>query len=120
VGEKKAREIIFMCRQYTAQQALEMGMVNLVVPMAELHATVTQWCKEILEKSPQCIRVLKLALNQESDTNFWTSFFSGGEMFAQHTGTPEFIEGTSAFLEKRKPNFGQFRAKPKAKADAAR
>jgi dihydroxynaphthoic acid synthetase len=118
VGEKKAREIIFMCRQYTAQQAMDMGMVNLVVPMANLYATVQQWCDEILEKSPQCIRVLKLALNQESDTNFWTSFYSGAEMFAQHTGTPEFIEGTTAFLEKRKPHFGQFRAKPKAKSQA--
>lgn len=115
VGEKKAREIIFMCRQYTAQQAMEMGMVNVVVPMKELYPTVEQWCKEILEKSPQCIRVLKLALNQESDTNFWASFFSGAEMFAQHTGTPEFLEGTSAFLEKRKPDFAQFRRKPKAK-----
>ena len=119
VGEKKAREIIFMCRQYTAQQAMEMGMVNLIVPMAELYATVTKWCDEILEKSPQCIRVLKLALNQESDTNFWTSFHSGGEMFAQHTGTPEFIEGTTAFLEKRKPNFAQFRTKRQPKAQAA-
>jgi naphthoate synthase/2-ketocyclohexanecarboxyl-CoA hydrolase len=86
--------------------------------MADLYPTVQQWCDEILEKSPQCIRVLKLALNQESDTNFWTSFYSGAEMFAQHTGTPEFIEGTTAFLEKRKPNFGQFRAKRKARAQA--
>lgn len=119
VGEKKAREIIFMCRQYTAQQALDMGMVNLVVPMAQLYPTVEQWCKEILEKSPQCIRVMKLALNQESDTNFWASFFSGAEMFAQHTGTPEFLEGTSAFIEKRKPDFAQFRVKRKSKAVAA-
>jgi|SRR5688572_13205284 len=118
VGEKKAREIIFMCRQYTAQEALEMGMVNLVVPMAELYPTVEQWCAELLEKSPQCIRVLKLALNQESDTNFWASFFSGAEMFAQHTGTAEFIEGTTAFLEKRKAGFGQFRSKAKPKAQA--
>jgi naphthoate synthase/2-ketocyclohexanecarboxyl-CoA hydrolase len=113
VGEKKAREIIFMCRQYTAKEALEMGMVNLVVPMAELYPTVEQWCKEILEKSPQCIRVLKLALNQESDASFWGSFYAGAEMFSQHTSTPEFIEGTSAFVEKRKPNFQQFRSRKK-------
>jgi dihydroxynaphthoic acid synthetase len=119
VGEKKAREIIFMCRLYTAAEALEMGLVNLVVPLAELRPTVEQWCKEILEKSPQCIRVLKLALNQESDASFWSSFFSGAEMFAQHTGTAEFLEGTSAFVEKRKPNFGQFRAKRGAKAAKA-
>lgn len=111
VGEKKAREIIFMCRQYTAQEALSMGLINLVVPMSELYSTVSQWCREINEKSPQCIRVLKLALNQESDTSFWSSFYSGAEMFAMHTGTPEFIEGTAAFIEKRKPDFKQFRVK---------
>jgi len=87
--------------------------------MAQLYPTVAEWCKEILEKSPQCIRVLKLALNQESDTNFWASFFSGAEMFAQHTGTPEFLEGTSAFIAKRKPDFAQFRTKWKSKAVAA-
>ena len=117
VGEKKAREIIFMCRLYTAAEALEMGLINLVVPMAQLYPTVEQWCKEILEKSPQCLRVLKLAMNQESDASFWSSFYSGAEMFAQHTGTPEFREGTNAFVEKRKPNFAQFRAKPKVAGD---
>ncbi len=114
VGEKKAREIIFMCRLYTASEALEMGLINLVVPMAQLYPTVEQWCNEILEKSPQCMRVLKLAMNQEADSSFWSSFFSGAEMFAQHTSTPEFLEGTTAFVEKRKPNFAQFRAKRKA------
>lgn len=114
VGEKKAREIIFMCRLYTAQEALEMGMVNLVVPMSELYPTVEQWCKEILEKSPQCLRVLKLALNQESDANFWASFFSGGELYAMHTGSPEFVEGTAARIEKRKPDFAQFRTRARA------
>jgi naphthoate synthase/2-ketocyclohexanecarboxyl-CoA hydrolase len=119
VGEKKAREIVFMCRQYTAKEALEMGLINLVVPMAELYPTVEKWCAEILEKSPQCLRVLKLAMNQESDAGFWSSFFSGAEMFSQHTGSAEFVEGTSAFVEKRKPNFGQFRAPRKAKKAAA-
>ncbi len=111
VGEKKAREIMFMCRLYTAQEALEMGLVNLVVPMSELYPTVEQWCQEILEKSPQCLRVLKLALNQESDANFWGSFFSGGELYAMHTGSPEFVEGTSARIEKRKPDFARFRTR---------
>lgn len=115
VGEKKAREIIFMCRLYTAKEALEMGLVNHVVPMAELYPTVEQWCREILEKSPQCLRVLKLALNQESDGNMWGSFFSGAELFAMHTGSPEFVEGTSARIEKRKPDFGRFRARATAK-----
>jgi len=109
VGEKKAREIIFMCRQYTAQEALEMGLINLVVPMKDLHSTVQQWCDEINERSPQCIRVLKLALNQESDLSFWPSFFSGADMFSMHTASAEFLEGTRSFVEKRKPDFKQFR-----------
>ena len=116
VGEKKAREIMFMCRLYTAQEALAMGLVNLVVPMSELYPTVEQWCKEILEESPQCLRVLKLALNQESDANFWGSFFSGGELYAMHTGSPEFVEGTSARVAKRKPDFAQFRTRAPAPA----
>ncbi|MBI3936133.1 MAG: enoyl-CoA hydratase/isomerase family protein [Betaproteobacteria bacterium] len=116
VGEKKAREIIFMCRLYTAKEALEMGLVNHVVPMAELYPTVEQWCTEILEKSPQCLRVLKLAMNQESDANMWGAFFSGAELFAMHTGSPEFVEGTSARIEKRKPDFGRFRTRARATA----
>lgn len=109
VGEKKAREMLFMCRLYTAQQALQMGLVNEVVPMAQLYPTVDEWCKELLEKSPQCLRVMKLALNQESDANFWGSFFSAAELFAMHTGSPEFTEGTRAIIDKRKPDFAQFR-----------
>ena len=109
VGEKKAREIIFMCKQYTAQEALDMGLINLVVPMSELLATAQQWGDEINEKSPQCLRVIKLALNQESDGSFWSSFYSCSELFSMHAGSPEYIEGTQAFLDKRKPNFRQFR-----------
>ena len=118
VGEKKAREIIFMCRQYTAQEALQMGLINLVVPMSELISTAQQWCDEINEKSGQCIRVLKLAMNQESDASFWPSLYSGSEMFSMHAGSPEYLEGTMAFVEKRKPDFKQFRKSdsPKKKA----
>lgn len=114
VGEKKAREIMFFCRQYTAQEALAMGLVNAVVPMAELYPTVEQWCQEVLAESPQCLRVLKLAMNQESDASFWASFYSGGELYSMHTGSPEYMEGTSAKIEKRKPNFAQFRVKKAA------
>lgn len=116
VGEKKAREIMFMCKQYTANEALDMGLINLVVPMSELHATVQQWCDEINEKSAQSIRVIKLAMNQDSDTAFWASFYSGSELFSMHAGTPEYYEGTMAFVEKRKPDFKQFRKSDK-KAD---
>jgi naphthoate synthase/2-ketocyclohexanecarboxyl-CoA hydrolase len=116
VGEKKAREILFMCRQYTANEALEMGLVNLVVPMSELYPTVEQWCRELLEKSPESLRIAKLSLNSESDHNLWGSMFSGFEMLSLHTGSPEFKEGTVSFLEKRKPDFKPFR---RAKREAA-
>lgn len=109
VGEKKAREIMFMCKQYTAKEALDMGLINLVVPMSELHSTVQQWCDEINEKSAQSLRVIKLAMNQDSDTSFWASFYSGSELFSMHAGTAEYYEGTRAFVEKRKPDFKQFR-----------
>jgi len=114
VGEKKAREIMFMCRQYSAKEALEMGLINLVVPMKDLYATVQQWCDEINEKSAQSIRVIKLAMNQDSDTAFWASFYSGSELFSMHAGTAEYYEGTRAFVEKRKPDFKQFRKADKA------
>jgi dihydroxynaphthoic acid synthetase len=113
VGEKKAREILFMCKQYTAKEALEMGLVNVVVPMAELYPTVEQWCREILEKSPESLRIAKLALNQESDQNLWGGMYSGFEMLSLHTGSPEFKEGTISFVEKRKADFRPFRRKAK-------
>jgi naphthoate synthase/2-ketocyclohexanecarboxyl-CoA hydrolase len=116
VGEKKAREILFMCRQYTAQEALEMGLVNAVVPMADLYATVEQWCREILEKSPQSLRMAKVSLNGESDQNLWGNMFSGFEMLSLHTGSAEFKEGTISFVEKRKANFKPFRARVKPTA----
>jgi len=111
VGEKKAREILFMCRQYSASEALAMGLINHVVPMAELYSTVNQWCQEILEKSPQSLRMAKTSLNQESDQNLWGNMFSGFEMLSLHTGSEEFKEGTLAFIEKRKANFKPYRKK---------
>jgi dihydroxynaphthoic acid synthetase len=109
VGEKKAREMLYMCNQYTAKEAVEMGLVNLVVPMKDLYPTVENWCKTILERSPEALRIAKIAMNQESDGSFWSSLFSGTEMLALHTGSPEFKEGTGAFLQKRKADFSGFR-----------
>ena len=109
-GEKKAREMLYMCGQYTAKEALEMGLVNLVVPMADLYPTVEKWCQSILARSPEALRIAKTAMNQESDGSFWSSLFSGIEMLALHTGSPEFKEGTGAFLEKRPPDFAAFRS----------
>ena len=111
VGEKKAREMLYLCRQYTAQQALEMGLVNAVVPMAELAATVDAWCQEILDKSPQTLRIAKLAFNQESDQSLWGGMFAGAEMLAMHIDSEEHVEGPKAWLDKRKPDFRRYRVK---------
>lgn len=117
VGEKRAREVLFMCKQYTARQALEMGLANAVVPREELASTVDAWCRELLDKSPESLRIGKLMLNQESDKNFYAAFVAGAELLALHYSTPEFAEGPSAFLEKRKPDFSRFRAAPGAGSD---
>lgn len=109
VGEKRAREILYFCRQYTAKQALDWGLVNHVVPMSELRATARAWAVELLEKSPTSLRIAKIAFNAESDQSFWGGMFAGGEMLAQHIDTEEFVEGPAAWLEKRKPNFQKFR-----------
>ncbi len=109
IGEKRAREMLYFCRQYTAQQALGMGLVNHVVPMAELMSTTRAWAEELLDKSPQSLRIAKLVFNQESDQSLWAGMFAGGEMLAQHVDSPEFLEGPTAWLEKRKPNFRTYR-----------
>ncbi|MET0408119.1 MAG: enoyl-CoA hydratase-related protein [Hyphomicrobium sp.] len=109
VGEKRAREILYFCRQYSAQQALDWGLVNAVVPAAELTATATAWANELLEKSPTSLRIAKIALNAESDQAFWGTMFSGGELLAQHVDSEEFTEGPAAWLSKRKPEFYRFR-----------
>ena len=111
VGEKRAREILYFCRQYTAQQALAMGLINAVVPMAELYATTNAWAQELLDKSPQTLRIAKLAFNAESDQSFWSGMFAGSELLSLHIDSEEFIEGPTAWLEKRKPNFRRFRKK---------
>ncbi len=109
VGEKRAREILYFCRQYSALQALEWGLVNAVVPAGELVGTAKAWATELLEKSPTSLRIARLALNAESDQAFWSGMFSGGEMLAQHIDSEEFTEGPSAWLSKRKPEFHRFR-----------
>lgn len=111
IGEKRAREMLYFCRQYTAAQALQMGLVNHVVPMAELMPTARAWAEELLDKSPASLRIAKLAFNLESDQSLWSGMFAGGELLAQHVDSEEFLEGPTAWLEKRKPNFRSYRTR---------
>ena len=109
VGERKAREILYTCRLYSADEALDMGLINAVVAPEDLDAEVAKWCNEVLEKSPQSIRIAKLALNAGSDQDFYPSFFPNAELLAGSYGNEENMEGITAFLEKRPTNFRQYR-----------
>ena len=108
VGEKRAREIIFLCRRYSAQEALSFGVVNRVVSAEKLHDEVVSVCRRILDMSPQSLRIARLSLNFESDS-LYPSFLHGIEMMKSVYGSEEFQEGMSAFLEKREPDFSRFR-----------
>lgn len=107
VGQKKAREIWFLCRQYSAQQALEMGLVNAVVPFERLEDEVVQWAKEMLCHSPMALRMLKLGLNAELDGQAGLQELAGNATLLYYL-TEEAQEGKKAFLEKRKPDFSRF------------
>lgn len=109
VGERKAREMVFGCRQYTAQQAADMGLINGVCAADQLDALVEEWCQEILSKSPQSIRIAKVALNAGSDLEFLPSFGPTSGLLAGIYGNEENSEGIRAFLEKRPPDFRQYR-----------
>jgi naphthoate synthase len=107
VGQKKAREIWYLCRQYTAQQALEMGLVNTVVPVAELEAEGIRWGEEILQNSPLAIRCLKAAFNADCDGQAGLQELAGNATLLFYM-SQESAEGKNAFLEKRSPNFRDF------------
>jgi naphthoate synthase len=111
VGQKKAREIWFLCRQYTAKEALQMGLVNKVVPYAKLEEETVRWCREILMNSPIAIRCLKAALNADCDGQAGLQELAGNATMLFYM-TPEGQEGRNAFLEKRKPNFSKFPRRP--------
>jgi naphthoate synthase len=104
VGQKKAREIFFLGRNYSAQEAMDMGMVNAVVPHDELEATAYEWAQEILAKSPMAIKMLKFAMNLTDDGMVGQQVFAGEATRLAYM-TEEAKEGRNAFLEKRKPNF---------------
>jgi naphthoate synthase len=111
VGQKKAREIWYLCEQYGAQEALEMGLVNKVVPVAELEATAVAWGRRILEHSPMAIRCLKAAFNADCDGQAGIQELAGHatQLFYM---TEEAQEGRNAFNEKRKPDFSRFPWRP--------
>jgi naphthoate synthase len=107
VGQKKAREIWFLCRQYNAQEALDMGLVNTVVPVENLEQEGIKWAQEILEKSPTAIRCLKSAFNADCDGQAGIQELAGNATLLYYL-TEEGTEGKQAFLEKRSPNFRQY------------
>ncbi len=108
IGERKAREMWYLCRQYSAQEALEMGLVNRVVPPEKLDAEVRTWCDEMLSKSPTALKLAKYSFNSGTDGLFGISSM-GKASLDLFKGTEEAAEGTSAFVEKRPPDFSPYR-----------
>jgi naphthoate synthase len=107
VGQKKAREIWLLCDQYDAKEALDMGLVNKVVPLDELENTTVAWCEKILEKSPIALRMLKSAFNADLDGQAGIQELAGNATLLYYL-SEEAKEGKNAFLEKRKPDFSKF------------
>ena len=116
IGERLAREMIFLARTFTAREALEIGLINKVVPKGELLAATRQWCETIKGHSPQTLRATKKSLNHESD-ELYASWQHGMELLANIWGTEESLEGMQAFLDKRKADFQKFRLRSKAEVD---
>jgi naphthoate synthase len=111
VGQKKAREIWYLCRQYNAQQALGMGLVNTVVPYKKLEEEAVQWCREILQHSPLAIRCIKSAMNADCDGQAGLQELAGNATLLYYM-TQEAQEGRNAFVQKRKPDFSKFPKRP--------
>ncbi len=107
VGQKKAREIWFLCRQYSAKEALDMGLVNKVVPLKDLETETLKWANEILKRSPMALRCLKSALNADCDGQMGLLDLAGQATLLYYL-TAEAEEGKKAFLEKREPDFSSF------------
>jgi naphthoate synthase len=111
VGQKKAREIWYLCRQYNAQEALDMGLVNKVVPLVDLETETLIWCREMLQHSPLALRCLKAALNADCDGQMGLLDLAGNATLLYYM-SEEAKEGKTAFVEKRKPNFKKFKRVP--------
>ncbi len=111
VGQKKAREIWYLCRRYTAKEALEMGLVNHVVPYEKLEEETLAWCEEILKHSPLAMRCIKSAMNADCDGQAGLQELAGNATLLYYM-TEEAQEGHTALLEKRKPNFSKYPKRP--------
>jgi naphthoate synthase len=111
VGQKRAREIWYLCRQYDAKQALAMGLVNAVVPVERLEEETVAWCREMLAMSPMALRCLKAALNADCDGQAGLQEFAGNATLLYYM-SEEAQEGRNAYLERRKPDFSKFRRLP--------
>ena len=111
IGQKRAREIWYLCRQYDAKQALSMGLVNAVVPLERLEEETVSWCREMLAMSPMALRCLKAALNADCDGQAGLQEFAGNTTLLYYM-SEEAQEGRNAYLERRKPDFSKFRRLP--------
>jgi 1,4-dihydroxy-2-naphthoyl-CoA synthase len=116
IGERRAKEMIFLCKTYTGREAAEIGLANMAVPASELRAKVEEVCRQIVGYSGQTIRATKVSLNFDSDA-LYPSWQHGMELLANIWGTEESLEGMNAFLEKRKPDFQQFRERNKVELE---
>ena len=112
IGERLAREMIFLCRTFKAEEAIQVGMINKVVPLSELRKATEEWCEQMKGYSSQTLRATKKSLNHESD-DLYASWQHGMELLAHIWGSEESLEGMQAFLDKRKPDFQKFRMRNK-------
>ena len=112
IGERLAREMIFLCRTFKAEEAIQVGMINKVVPLSELRKATEEWCEQLKGYSSQTLRATKKSLNHESD-DLYASWQHGMELLAHIWGSEESLEGMQAFLDKRKPDFQKFRMRNK-------
>jgi dihydroxynaphthoic acid synthetase len=116
IGDRLAKEMIFLCRTFKADEAVKIGLINKVVPKDKLREETEAWCQQMKGYSGQTLRATKKSLNFESD-ELYASWQQGMELLAEIWGSDESLEGMNAFLEKRKPNFHQFRQARKLKVD---
>tara|TARA_B110000444_G_C18730192_1_gene542941 strand:- start:150 stop:1019 length:870 start_codon:yes stop_codon:yes gene_type:complete len=116
IGDRLAKEMIFLCRTFPAEEAVKIGLINRVVPKADLRRATEEWCQQMKGYSGQTLRATKKSLNFESD-ELYASWQQGMELLAEIWGSEESLEGMNAFLEKRKPDFHKFRLDRKIKVD---